>query len=140
MDNSSRLDSLGFVPFGVVVGAVGSPLKSWEGGKLSDFTFKYGDIFFAGGVSPEKAQVGKIFRKFELPVFGSGSFHSIISRISLQRNVPFSSFSGNFRYFHIFSLRVGGPTGANESLGGRRQRLHRQDLSGPDPARTMSQV
>ncbi|CAJ1360250.1 unnamed protein product [Effrenium voratum] len=56
VDNSARLDSLGFVPFGEVVGG-SRPLEGWEGGQLSDFNFKYGDIFFAGGASPEKAQV-----------------------------------------------------------------------------------
>ena len=57
MNNSARLDSLGFVPFGEVVGTTGPCLDAWEGGRLSDFNFSHGDIFFAGGATPEKAQV-----------------------------------------------------------------------------------
>ena len=57
VDNSARLDALGFWPFGEVVGAASTKLESWEGGQLSDFTFTHGDIFFAGGASPEKAQI-----------------------------------------------------------------------------------
>ena len=32
-------------------------LETWEGGRLSDITWSHGDIFFAGGASPEKAQI-----------------------------------------------------------------------------------
>jgi cyclophilin family peptidyl-prolyl cis-trans isomerase len=57
VDNSARLDSLGFVPFGEVVGTTGPCLDAWEGGRRSDFNFSHGDIFFAGGATREKAEV-----------------------------------------------------------------------------------
>eukprot|EP00438_Fugacium_kawagutii_P011379 Skav218986 [mRNA] locus=scaffold169:45084:45758:+ [translate_table: standard] len=55
VDNSARLDALGFWPFGEVVGGTGPRLERWEGGQLSDFNLTHGDIFFSGGASPEKA-------------------------------------------------------------------------------------
>ncbi|CAE7022716.1 ppiB [Symbiodinium natans] len=57
VDNSGRLDALGFVPFGEVVGATGPRLERWEGGQLGDFNFSFGDIFFEGGASEAKAKV-----------------------------------------------------------------------------------
>eukprot|EP00913_Durusdinium_trenchii_P030938 g28976.t1 len=60
VDNSARLDSLGFWPFAEVVGLgegeVGR-VERWEGGQLSDIVMAHGDIFFAGGASQAKAQV-----------------------------------------------------------------------------------
>ena len=64
MDNSARLDSLGFWPFAEVVGLgegeVGR-VERWEGGQLSDIVMAHGDIFFAGGASQAKAQARVFF-------------------------------------------------------------------------------
>ena len=58
VDNSARLDSLGFWPFGEVAGGKSHErLERWEGGQLGDVNFAHGDIFFGDGAPAAKAQV-----------------------------------------------------------------------------------